>query len=226
MTEVAERPGALPATRTPARFYISYPGKRAFDLGMGSVLAVLSAPFIVACAVVLAVQHRANPIFTHDRVGPAGRVLRVVKLRTLSPHAPAYADKSEHHLVPATRFAAKLRNTHLDELPQLFLVALGRMSLVGPRPRMEVEAEAHGDPDFEVIRTSVHQGCTGLWQISIHGAGRLADHTEYDEYYVANRTMRLDLWILWRTAAQICGARPVQLSDVPRWALRSDAVIG
>lgn len=205
---------------------IVYRGKRAFDLVAGTLLAIAATPFILACAAALAIQHRANPFFVHHRIGLGGDLIAIPKLRTLCPRTPAYADKTEIDLVPPTRFASLLRRLHLDETPQLFLVPLGRLSLVGPRPRMMNEAEAHDDVDFGVIRTSVHQGCTGLWQVSVHAGDRVSDHTQYDEYYVSNRTMRLDLWILWRTALQAIGAKGIELADVPRWTLRPDAVIG
>ena len=69
-------------------------------------------------------------------------------------------------LTPPSRLTAFLRRSHLDELPQLLLVPIGRLSLVGPRPRMVSEAEACDDDVYNAVRTTVPQGCTGLWQVS------------------------------------------------------------
>ena len=195
--------------------------KRAFDLVVGIPLCLLAVPVIGALALVLAVHHRANPFFVHDRIGRAGATVRVPKLRTLCVGHDPFADKTVACLEPSSRFTALLRRTHLDELPQLFLVPLGHLSLVGPRPRMESEAAVFGEAMFDQVRTSVPQGCSGLWQISHGLGGRVSDHPEYDLFYVEHRTLRLDLWILWRTAGQLVGGKRVALDDVPRWLLRS-----
>lgn len=195
-------------------------GKRLLDVLIGVPLCLLAVPVIAVLAVLMALQLRANPFFVHDRVGQAGRTVRIPKLRTLAPSTPRYADKTVAALRPPTRLAELLRRTHLDELPQLFLVPLGRLSLVGPRPVMEAELPHFRDPVAVGVRCSVPQGCTGLWQISVAQKARVADHPEYAVFYVAQRTIRLDLWILWRTAVQLFGAGPIELSDVPRWALR------
>lgn len=194
--------------------------KRSLDIVAGVPLCLLAIPVIVVLAVVLTAQLRSNPFFVHHRIGRGGRLMPIPKLRTLAPCTDPYADKTKVTLRPPTGLAQALRRLHLDELPQLFLVPVGRMSLVGPRPRMAIEAEQHGDFGYEAMRTSVHQGCTGLWQISAGNGKRVSDHPEYDEFYVLQHTMRLDLWILWRTVIQTLGAPPVSFADVPRWTLR------
>jgi lipopolysaccharide/colanic/teichoic acid biosynthesis glycosyltransferase len=85
---------------------------------------------------------------------------------------------------------------------------------------MVVEAAACRDHEFDDLRATVLPGCTGLWQIS-KARGRVSDHPEYDRLYLEQRTARLDIWILWRTAIQFLGAAPIGLDDVPRWAMRS-----
>ena len=195
-------------------------GKRAFDVVVGIPACVMAIPLIAVLALVLWAQHRANPFFVHDRIGHGGRRIPVPKLRTLAPGTDPYADKTKVTLAPPTGFARFLRVSHLDELPQLFLVPLGLMSLVGPRPRMALEAEQCGDAHYETVRTSVPQGCTGLWQISADKGGRVSDHPEYDRFYVEQRTLRLDAWITWRTVRQMLSGGTITLDDVPRWALR------
>ena len=91
------------------------------------------------------------------------------------------------------------------------------MSLVGPRPEMQVVA-ATFDPDFVEERLRLRPGCTGLWQVSVRADQLIGEAPEYDCYYVHNSCIRLDLWILWRTAVQLLpGVGRVTLQDVPRW---------
>jgi lipopolysaccharide/colanic/teichoic acid biosynthesis glycosyltransferase len=84
---------------------------------------------------------------------------------------------------------------------------------------MAPEAADHADVDYEVVRTSVPQGCTGLWQVSGH-QGRVSDKPEFDRFYVQHQTLRLDAWILWRTLCQVVAPTMIELSDVPAWTLR------
>lgn len=197
--------------------------KRAFDLVAGTVLFVLVLPLVVLLALAVALMFRAWPFFTQDRVGLGGRRFKMVKLRTLPPSAPSDADKFQIREVVVPSLARFLRRTHLDELPQLLLVPLGRMSLVGPRPEM-LRLHAAGDLTFATARVSVRPGCAGLWQISEHADLLIWDAPDYDLFYIEQSSLRLDLWILWRTMLGIAGlVRPVRLSDVPLWAYRSPA---
>lgn len=199
--------------------------RRALDVAVASVLLVLTLPVLLLVLLGCAISLRANPIFVQERVGHRGRPFRFLKVRTLPLTAPAYTDK--HHLdlkaVPA--FCRLVRNLHLDEIPQLLLVLIGRMSLVGPRPEMRCLHDTM-DPDFATRRTSVRPGCTGIWQVSEASRGLIRDAPAYDDFYLEHRTLRLDAWILYRTARKMLGARrPVDLSAVPSWALRQpDAV--
>ena len=194
--------------------------KRAFDVVAGVVLFILALPMIIGLALAVAVMFRAWPFFTQDRVGLDGRRFKMVKLRTLPPTAPCDADKFEIREVVVPPLARFLRRTHLDELPQLFLVLLGSMSLVGPRPEMLRLHEA-GDLRFATARVSVRPGCAGLWQISEHADLLIWDAPDYDLFYIEQASLRLDVWILWRTVLSIAGlARPVTMADVPRWAYR------
>ena len=194
--------------------------KRLLDVVVGVALCVLVLPVVVVLAVYLLIRFRANPFFVHERIGHGGRLISIPKLRTLPPETHPYADKTLVDLEAPHRLTAFLRSSHLDELPQLFLVPIGRLSLVGPRPRMAAEAEAHGDERYEAIRTSVRQGCTGLWQVSHGACDRVSDHPEYDLLYVSQATILLDLWVLWRTLFQALGSGPIGLEEIPTWLLR------
>lgn len=186
--------------------------KRATDVVLGTLLALAAVPVILALAVAVALTLRTNPFFVQQRVGLGGRPIPLVKLRTLPRSAPRYAAKHELGQVVIPAFTAWLRRAHLDELPQLFLVPLGYLSLVGPRPEMPALHRA-ADPDFAARRVQVRPGCTGLWQISEATTGLIWHNPHYDLLYLRNRSAALDVWILWRTALVLTGhGRPLRLS--------------
>jgi lipopolysaccharide/colanic/teichoic acid biosynthesis glycosyltransferase len=198
-------------------------GKRSFDLVVGALLAVLALPVIVVAAIAMSVSLRAAPFFIQERVGRDGQTFRVPKIRTLPVGTPRYADKRELSGQRTTVLGRLLRRRHLDELPQLLLVPLGWMSLVGPRPEMahlyRRMPERQGG-----TRLRLRPGCTGLWQISVAHDNLIADAPEYDIFYIENRSWRLDLWIMWRTAmSMLRGDEPIRLRDVPAWARRGGA---
>lgn len=192
--------------------------KRAADILIASVLLVVTLPVVLVSAIGSAIVLRAWPFFVQRRVGWDGRTFRFVKIRTLPTSTPAYLLKNDLELAEVPRFARALRRLHLDELPQLFLVLTGRLSLVGPRPEMTAFHERL-DPTFARERTSVRPGCTGLWQIGLGCTGLLGEAPEYDRYYLRNQSLRLDLWILTRTALLMLGLSGlIGLEDVPAWA--------
>jgi lipopolysaccharide/colanic/teichoic acid biosynthesis glycosyltransferase len=194
-------------------------GKRLFDVVVGSILALLALPVIVVLAVAVAVTMRCWPFFVHERIGRGGAPFAFPKIRTLHPSTPRYTDKFSLEPSRTPRLCQALRRSHLDELPQLLLVPLGKLSLVGPRPKMP-DAHEPVDWTYGKVRTSVRQGCTGLWQVGAHAHLEVRDSPEYDYFYVANGSLRLDLWILWRTVCNLAGAaEPVTLDRVPQWAL-------
>jgi len=195
-------------------------GKRLFDVVVGTVLALLALPIIVVCAVGVMIQLRAQPFFVHRRVGRGGRPFLFVKLRTLPKSTPPYADKYAIGHLELPPFTRVLRRLHLDELPQLFLVPLGRMSLVGPRPEMPA-LHARLPRAFAGRRTAVRPGCTGLWQIGAHSDGLISEAPLYDQFYLDNRSLRLDLWIIGRTFGLLAGhGTIVDLGDIPLAARR------
>jgi lipopolysaccharide/colanic/teichoic acid biosynthesis glycosyltransferase len=192
--------------------------KRAFDVVVGTLLAVVTIPIVVVMAIGSAWSFRAWPFFTQPRVGRRGRTFTFVKVRSLPVSTPPAADKYALQHVSTNRFGRLLRNTHLDELPQLWLVVAGKMSLVGPRPEMPKLAKSF-DPAFAHLRQRVRPGCTGLWQLSSDASGLIHESPKYDRFYLSYQTWRMDLWVLVRTVWRMLGARPVDLDDVPRWTL-------
>lgn len=191
--------------------------RRAFELLVASMLLLVVLPMIVLFALVLAASLRAWPFFSQTRIGRDGRAFTFWKLRTLPRTAPSYADKYQIQTVHIPPAAQVLRATHLDELPQLFLVLTGKMSLVGPRPEMPHLHEAFDGPHRRA-REALRPGCAGIWQISVDNDRLIHESPVYDLFYAEHASLRLDVWILWRTALLVLGGPRVGVDDVPTWA--------
>jgi lipopolysaccharide/colanic/teichoic acid biosynthesis glycosyltransferase len=194
-------------------------GRRLFDVVVASTLLVVAAPLILTFAVVLAVSLQTWPFFVQVRVGQGGRRFTFLKLRTLPPTAPAYADKYQLDQVRIPWAGRVLRATHLDELPQRWLDLRGEMRLVGPRPevpQLHESLAAHHRSARELLRP----GCAGIWQVSVDNDRLIHEAPEYDLFYAEHASLALDVWILWRTALLALGGRRVSIADVPSWAVR------
>jgi lipopolysaccharide/colanic/teichoic acid biosynthesis glycosyltransferase len=194
--------------------------KRAIDIVVGTVLAVLTLPFVLVFAVGCALSLRAWPFFVQQRVGKDGKSFPLPKLRTLPASVPRAIDKYELGGTRIPPFCRLLRRTHLDELPQLLVVPLGWMSLVGPRPEMP-NLLGRYPSDFIASRSSVRPGCTGLWQVSTASGRLIYESPEYDLVYANYRGLALDFWILYHTLRMLVTRRAtIDLDDVPSWAIR------
>lgn len=172
--------------------------KRAADVFGSALLLVLTSPLLLAGTLAVRLTSPGPVFFSQERVGLKGRRFTIWKLRTMRVDAPKYA------LHPATgddpritRAGRWLRRTCVDELPQLWNVIRGDMSLVGPRPEMPFVVSQYGDIEHQ--RLSVKPGVTGLWQISADRAFSIHDNMQYDLYYVEHRGLTLDLAIALMT---------------------------
>jgi lipopolysaccharide/colanic/teichoic acid biosynthesis glycosyltransferase len=196
---------------TPATGWYARRGKRALDVVLGVLLAILAVPIIAVLASITVVVLRTWPFFSQPRVGMDGRRFRFLKIRTLPVRAPRAADKYATAKIPIPRFCSALRRWHLDELPQLLLVPLGTMSLVGPRPEMP-ELLPRYAPEFAAERARLRPGCTGPWQISVDSDTLICESPQYDELYVRNVGLKLDLWVLWRTFCRLFAPERASIS--------------
>jgi exopolysaccharide biosynthesis polyprenyl glycosylphosphotransferase len=172
--------------------------KRLIDV-LGALLALfVTSPVLLVGAVAVRFSSPGPVFFRQMRVGLNGKPFTIYKLRTMSQEAPQYAlhpDSSEDPRI--TRVGQCLRRLSIDELPQLFNVLKGDMSLVGPRPEMQFVVDKYDDTQRQ--RLTVMPGVTGLWQISADRAFKIHDNIQYDLYYAENRSVSLDLAILLST---------------------------
>lgn len=177
--------------------------KRVFDIILALMIMIVIAPLILIVCVLIKLDSSGPIIYSQERIGKSGKRFRLYKLRTMYPNADregAYAMKDDPRI---TRVGRYLRKTRLDEIPQLWNVLTGDMSLIGPRPELpqnESMLEA-GIPGFS-FRTVVKPGLTGWAQICAPYANTIetsATKLEYDLYYIRNASIWLDIRIAWRT---------------------------
>jgi exopolysaccharide biosynthesis polyprenyl glycosylphosphotransferase len=181
------------------------PCKRVFDLACAIVGLVLAAP-IVAWAAWRLWQSGVSPWFVHERIGRGGKPFRMVKLRTLRDDVGAYEEAPRGADDPRiTPYGRWLRATSIDELPQLWNVLRGEMSIVGPRPEMPFVVERYDA--WQRRRLAVKPGITGLWQILGRKDLPMHENLQYDFYYIRNRSLSLDASILLRTAGAVWSRR-------------------
>ena len=192
--------------------------KRLFDIVGSLVILTLTAPLFAFVAWRIHRYDGSPVFFRHERIGRTGVPFGCWKFRTMGVDADRLlAELLEERGVDGAIFAKLkddpritppgrwLRRLSLDELPQLFNVLLGHMSLVGPRP--QVAAEVAEYDDIMARRLHVKPGMTGLWQVSGRSDLPLDDAIRLDTYYVENWSMLRDLTILFRTPLAVLGAR-------------------
>lgn len=197
------------ATARASSFY-NRVGKRAFD----TTLVLLSAPFVVPVVAILALLVALdghNPFYWQRRVGRHGRSFRLLKLRTmivdadakleayLASNPEARAEWDAHQKLKndprITLFGRILRKSSMDELPQLWNVFVGEMSLVGPRPMMESQREMYPGVSYYALRP----GITGPWQISDRNLCSFRQRASFDEAYAREVSLNRDMYYLGQT---------------------------
>lgn len=193
--------------------------KRALDVAVSLVGLFLAAPLIGLCAVWIRKVSPGSPFYRQEREGKDNRILRIWKLRTMYPNAERMLEahlaadsaareewdrfcklKKDPRILPGVGHF--LRKTSLDELPQLWNVLKGEMSLVGPRPFPSYHNKRF-ESDFQSFRVQVTPGLTGLWQVSARSNGDLDVQASLDGYYIRNWSLWLDLYILIRTVRTV-----------------------
>jgi exopolysaccharide biosynthesis polyprenyl glycosylphosphotransferase len=177
------------------------PLKRGFDVVGAAAALLVAAPVMLWVALRLRAQG-GPALFRQVRVGRHGRLFGMVKFRTMrvdsDPEAAAPRGAGDPRV---TSYGRWLRATSLDELPQLWNVLRGEMSLVGPRPEMPFIVDTY--TEWQRRRLAVKPGITGLWQILGRKDLPMHENLQYDFYYIRNRSLALDLSILIRTVGAV-----------------------
>lgn len=178
--------------------------KRALDVAVALVGLVLCAPIFVAIALLIRLDSNGPAFFIQERVGYLGKPFRMVKFRTMRVGSGVLLDEQyKTGCDPrVTGVGSWLRKTSIDELPQLWNVLRGQMSLVGPRPELSAIIQAHYEP-WQYRRFQVPQGMTGWWQVNGRGTKLLYQHTDDDLYYIDHASFGFDLGILLRTVGAV-----------------------
>ncbi len=197
--------------------------KRALDVVIAAAACVVAAPIILAASALVLLIDGRPAWFIQDRAGLDGRRVRVPKIRTmrrdaqqrLESHLDANPEarrewgerfklREDPRLIPIV--GRLFRRFSIDELPQLWTVVRGNMSLVGPRPFPDYHLQKFS-PAFLDLRLRVRPGVSGLWQIAVRSAGTVREQESFDSYYIRNWSVWLDLYVLARTVGAVLTAR-------------------
>ena len=189
--------------------------KRGVDLAGSAVLLLSLLPLIAVTALLVMIVSPGRPLYSQVREGVGGKPIRIWKIRSMVPDADALLRqhletnedaaqeyrstlklRDDPRIIPGV--GAFIRKSSIDELPQLWSVLVGDMSLVGPRVMPDVEVEQYSERGQQ-IRRSVRPGITGLWQVLYRNNSELRVRENADCFYVRNWSMKLDFWIALRT---------------------------
>ncbi len=191
--------------------------RRAFDLVVSGSVLLLASPALVLAMIAIRLESRGGAIYRQRRVGRDGREFDVLKLRTMvagAEHIGAglAVDAGDARI---TRVGKLLRRTSLDELPNLVNVLKGEMAIVGPRPTLPAQVAQYSER--ERGRLAVRPGITGWAQVNGRASLPWADRIELDLWYIDNRSWRLDLKILWRSARLVVAGDGLYKGDSGGW---------
>lgn len=191
--------------------------KRLIDVVLSGSLLVLLLPFLIPISIAILLDSRGSVFYRRQVVGQGGKLFDALKLRTMvengdhkvnGDHKLAQEYNNNHKLRSdprVTRIGKLLRKTSIDELPQLWNVFKGDMSLVGPRMISFPELEKFGPWQSKILE--IKPGITGLWQVKGRGELDYEERVRMNVYYVDNRSLVLDAKILARTIPAVLTAR-------------------
>jgi lipopolysaccharide/colanic/teichoic acid biosynthesis glycosyltransferase len=196
---------------------MSYPGKRALDVAIAGGALLVTAPVLAVAAVLIRLESHGHPIYRQRRVGRDGHAFEVYKLRTMvsgaeNMGAGLAVDEGDDRI---TRIGAFLRRTSIDELPNLVNVLRGEMSLVGPRPTVQVQVDRY--TDRQRGRLGVRPGITGWAQVQGRASLPWAERIELDLWYIEHESLLLDLRVLWLTARMVLTGHGLYRGESGGW---------
>lgn len=190
---------------------------RALDIAASAVGLLVASPFLLIAMAAIRIESHGSPIFTQLRVGKDGKQFKMYKLRTMVANAEHIGDglmltEGDPRVTRVGRF---LRRTSLDEVPNLLNVLLGEMSLVGPRPTVQVQVAQYTDRQRR--RLEVRPGITGYAQINGRASLPWPERIELDIWYIEHRSLRLDLAIIWKTVRLLVSGEGLYKGDRGGW---------
>jgi lipopolysaccharide/colanic/teichoic acid biosynthesis glycosyltransferase len=191
--------------------------RRAFDLLIGGAAAALTAPLVAILALLIRLETPGHPIYTQTRSGKAGEEFQIFKLRTMVRGAEftgaglAIQEGDER----ITRMGQFLRRYSLDELPNLWNVVRGEMSIIGPRPTLPVQVQQY--TEHQRGRLAVKPGITGWAQVNGRASLPWTERIELDIWYVEHRSLALDLRILVRTVGMVLRGQGLYKGERGGW---------
>jgi lipopolysaccharide/colanic/teichoic acid biosynthesis glycosyltransferase len=197
---------------------MSYRGKRTLDVVLASAMLVVSAPALALAALLIRLETHGHPVYRQRRVGRDGVPFELYKLRTMVSGAEGMGaglalEAGDSRI---TRFGAILRRMSIDELPNLVNVLRGEMSIVGPRPTVQVQVDRY--TERQRGRLDVLPGLTGWAQIQGRASLPWSERIELDLWYVEHASPALDLRILVRTVRMVLGGDGLYKGETGGWS--------
>ena len=197
--------------------YLSSRRKRALDVLLGSCALLVSAPVLGICVVAIRLETHGHPVYRQRRVGRDGEPFELYKLRTMVSGAEAMGkglavDAGDDRI---TRLGTWLRRTSFDEVPNVVNVLRGEMSLVGPRPTVQVQVDRYDERQRH--RLDALPGITGWAQVNGRASLPWHERIELDLWYVERASLRLDLQILARTAQMAITGHGLYRGETGGW---------
>jgi lipopolysaccharide/colanic/teichoic acid biosynthesis glycosyltransferase len=184
--------------------------RRAVDIVVALLAGIVVSPLMLALALGVAAAMGRPILFIQPRAGRAGQSFPLVKFRSMAAtNGAVLADESR-----ITPFGRVLRRTRLDELPELWNILRGDMSLIGPRPLLPASVAAMGEAGR--ARCAVRPGLTGWAQVNGNSLLPETDKVALDLWYIANRSVRLDVQVMYRTLAVMLVGERVRSSELER----------
>ena len=180
--------------------------KRVMDIVICIVLLPIAIPLMLIGTVAIYLTSKGPAIFTQKRVGLDGRIFTIYKIRTMTHCSTGYIDHTVVNDCRITKIGSILRKTKIDELPQLFNVLIGDMSIIGPRPeRAEIVEKFTKESNHYQYRHIIRPGITGWAQVNnpVATPEENLQKLEYDLYYINNYSLKLEVQILMRTVGVV-----------------------
>lgn len=186
--------------------------KRFYGILLSGIAILVFSPIFLILIILGAIKMKGNPFFTQQRPGKNGKIFRLIKFRTMTNQK----DK-EGNLLPdevrLTRYGKILRSTSLDELPELFNIFIGNMSIIGPRPLLVKYLPYYTEEENR--RHDVRPGLTGLSQVNGRNTLTWEKRFEIDVYYTRNLSLLMDVKIILKTVLSVLHRSNIVLNELP-----------